>query len=65
MKLKNDNIGILITDHNVRETLNITDRAYLLYEGEVLKDGTAEDLIADKEARRLYLGNTFSDKNNS
>ena len=65
MKLKNDNIGILITDHNVRETLDITDRAYLLYEGKVLKDGTAEDLIADEDARRLYLGNTFSDKNNS
>jgi len=64
-KLKQNNIGILITDHNVRETLDITDRAYLLYEGEILKDGTAEDLIADKEARRLYLGNTFVDKNNS
>jgi lipopolysaccharide export system ATP-binding protein len=63
-KLKQNNIGILITDHNVRETLDITDRAYLLYEGEILKEGTAEDLIADEEARRLYLGNTFVDKNN-
>ena len=62
IKLKKDNIGILITDHNVRETLDITDRAYLLYEGKVLKDGTAQDLIADKEAQRLYLGSTFTEK---
>jgi len=59
-KLKKQNIGILITDHNVRETLNITDRAYLLYEGKILKEGTAEKLIGDEEARRLYLGSTFS-----
>ena len=64
-KLKERNIGILITDHNVRETLNITDRAYLLYEGKILKEGTAEELISDKEAKRLYLGNTFVDKNNN
>ena len=57
--LKEQNIGILITDHNVRETLNITDRAYLLYEGKILKEGTAKELIADKDAKRLYLGNTF------
>ena len=57
--LKNKNIGVLITDHNVRETLTITDRAYLLYEGKILKEGTAKELIADKDAQRLYLGNTF------
>ena len=59
-KLKDQNIGVLITDHNVRETLNITDRAYLLYEGKILKEGTAEELISDEDARRLYLGNTFN-----
>lgn len=58
-KLKKQGIGILITDHNVRETLDITDRAYLLYEGKVLKEGSAEELIKDEDARRLYLGNTF------
>ncbi len=58
--LKNQNIGILITDHNVRETLDITDRAYLLYEGKILKEGTAEELISDENAKRLYLGNTFN-----
>ena len=57
--LKKQNIGILITDHNVRETLDITDRAYLLYEGKILKEGTANDLISDKDAQRLYLGSTF------
>ena len=57
--LKKQNIGILITDHNVWETLDITDRAYLLYEGKILKEGTAEELISDENARRLYLGNTF------
>ena len=62
--LKEQNIGIIITDHNVRETLNITDRAYLLYEGKILKEGTAEELISDEDARRLYLGNTFTEKNN-
>ena len=58
--LKKQNIGILITDHNVRETLDITDRAYLLYEGKILKEGTAKDLISDENAKRLYLGNTFN-----
>ena len=58
-KLKNQNIGVLITDHNVRETLDITDRAYLLYEGKILKEGTAQELISDEDAKRLYLGNTF------
>ena len=57
--LKKQNIGVLITDHNVRETLDITDRAYLLYEGKILKEGTAKELISDEDAKRLYLGNTF------
>ena len=58
-KLKTKNIGILITDHNVQETLNITDRAYLMFEGNILKAGTAEELAGDEEARRLYLGRDF------
>lgn len=57
--LKDRNIGILITDHNVHETLSITDRAYLLFEGAILKQGTAEDLAADPEVRRVYLGENF------
>ena len=58
-KLKDKNIGILITDHNVHETLSITDRSYLLYDGKILNSGTAEDLAADDEVRRLYLGQNF------
>lgn len=58
-KLKDKNIGILITDHNVQETLSITDRAYLLYDGKILQSGTAEDLAADPEVRRVYLGKNF------
>ncbi|MFO8066759.1 MAG: LPS export ABC transporter ATP-binding protein [Bacteroidales bacterium] len=58
-KLKEKNIGVLITDHNVHETLNITDRAYLLFEGKILKSGTAEDLAMDEEVRRVYLGESF------
>ena len=58
-KLKDKNIGILITDHNVQETLSITDRAYLLFEGSILKQGTAEDLAADEQVRRVYLGQNF------
>ncbi len=58
-KLKEKNIGILITDHNVHETLKITDRAYLLFEGSVLKSGTAEDLASDEHVRRVYLGKNF------
>ncbi len=58
-KLKNKNIGILITDHNVNETLSITDRAYLMFEGKLLKAGTAEDLAADEQVRRVYLGQNF------
>ncbi len=57
--LKSRNIGVLITDHNVRETLTITDRAYLLYEGDILKSGSARELTEDEEARRLYLGSKF------
>ena len=57
--LKRRGIGVLITDHNVRETLSITDRAYLMYEGTVLKEGSAEFLANDPEARRLYLGDRF------
>ncbi len=58
-KLKDKNIGILITDHNVHETLNITDRTYLLYAGEVIKSGSAEDLANDEMVRRVYLGQNF------
>ena len=58
-KLKSKNIGILITDHNVNETLSITDRAYLLFEGKILKSGTAEELAADEQVRRVYLGKHF------
>ncbi len=58
-KLKEKNIGILITDHNVHETLSITDRAYLLFEGEILKAGTAHDLAEDEQVRKLYLGKNF------
>lgn len=58
-KLKQKNIGILITDHNVHETLTITDRAYLLYEGTIMKSGTSEELAEDEEVRRVYLGKNF------
>jgi lipopolysaccharide export system ATP-binding protein len=58
-KLKDKNIGILITDHNVHETLSITDRAYLLFEGEILKQGTSQDLAEDEQVRRVYLGKNF------
>lgn len=57
--LKYKNIGILITDHNVQETLSITDRAYLLFEGKILKAGTAEELAADEQVRKVYLGQHF------
>jgi lipopolysaccharide export system ATP-binding protein len=62
-KLKDKNIGILITDHNVHETLSITDRAYLLFEGEILKSGTSRDLADDEQVRRLYLGKNFELRN--
>ena len=58
-ELKSRNIGILITDHNVQETLSITDRAYLLFEGKILKSGTAEELSNDEQVRKVYLGQKF------
>ena len=58
-KLKNRNIGVLITDHNVRETLSITDRSYLLYDGKILKYGKTSELVNDTEVRKLYLGANF------
>lgn len=59
LKLREKNIGVLITDHNVQETLFITNRAYLLFEGSILKEGNAEELAADEEVRRVYLGQNF------
>ena len=58
-KLKDKNIGILITDHNVHETLSITHRAYLLYEGKIIKEGSAEDLANDEYVKKVYLGKNF------
>jgi len=58
-KLRDKNIGILITDHNVQETLSITDRAYLMFEGSILKAGSAEELAADEMVRKVYLGKNF------
>ncbi len=58
-RLREKNLGILITDHNVRETLSITDRAYIMCDGEILKSGTAEFLASDAEARKIYLGEKF------
>ena len=63
-KLKTKNIGILITDHNVQETLSITDRAYLLFEGNILKSGTAEELASDEQVRKVYLGQNFELRKN-
>tara|TARA_Y100001970_G_C14058490_1_gene762871 strand:- start:34 stop:771 length:738 start_codon:yes stop_codon:yes gene_type:complete len=62
-KLKNDNIGILITDHNVRETLSITDRSYLIYEGQILKSGSSSELANDPDVRDKYLGKNFKLEN--
>lgn len=59
LSLKERNIGILITDHNVQETLSITERSYLLFEGKILKSGTAEELAADEMVRKVYLGKNF------
>lgn len=59
-KLKEDGMGILITDHSVRETLAITDRAYIVFKGQILVEGTAEHLASDEEAKRIYLGESFS-----
>ena len=58
-KLKQENLGILITDHNVRETLEITDRAYLMYDAKIMISGTSEDLVNDQQARKVYLGERF------
>jgi lipopolysaccharide export system ATP-binding protein len=58
-RLKDKNIGVVISDHNVHETLAITDRAYLLYEGNLLKTGTPEELASDPEVKRKYLGENF------
>src|SRR6056297_1890813 len=63
-RLKNKNIGILITDHNVHETLSITDRAYLLFEGSILKAGTAQQLAEDEQVRKVYLGKNFQLRKN-
>lgn len=59
VKLKDKNIGVLITDHNVHETLSITDRSYLLFEGSILKSGTSEELADDEHVRKVYLGKNF------
>ncbi len=59
LALRNDGLGILITDHNVRETLEITDRAYIMYDAHVLLSGTSDDLVRDEKARQLYLGERF------
>ena len=59
LDLKKKGIGVLITDHNVDETLSITDRAYLMYSGQLLKTGTPEELVNDEEVRRVYLGENF------
>lgn len=59
LKLRKKNIGILITDHNVQETLSIVDRAYLMFEGAILKSGTAEDLAVDEQVKKVYLGQHF------
>lgn len=64
-KLREKNIGILITDHNVHETLSITDRAYLLFEGNILKQGTAEELSEDEQVRKVYLGQNFELRKNT
>ncbi|HET6350405.1 MAG TPA: LPS export ABC transporter ATP-binding protein [Candidatus Krumholzibacteria bacterium] len=58
-KLKEQGLGILITDHNVRDTLSITDRAYIMYEGAIKRSGTADELASDAEVREIYLGNSF------
>jgi len=64
-KLKNRNIGILITDHNVHETLSITNRAYLLFEGSIMKAGTSKELSEDEQVRRVYLGQNFELRNSN
>jgi lipopolysaccharide export system ATP-binding protein len=58
--LREKNLGVLITDHNVRETLTITDRAYIMHEGHILVEGSSKEIANDPDARRLYLGERFS-----
>jgi lipopolysaccharide export system ATP-binding protein len=58
--LKDRGIGVLITDHNVRETLEIVDRAYILHEGRVIREGSPNEVVADADVRRVYLGERFS-----
>jgi lipopolysaccharide export system ATP-binding protein len=58
--LKDRGIGVLITEHNVRETLNLIDRGYILHEGRVIREGTPEEIVADEDVRRVYLGERFS-----
>ena len=58
--LKNRGIGVLITDHNVRETLDLVDRAYILHDGHVLMEGTPEEIVSNDRVRQVYLGDTFS-----
>jgi lipopolysaccharide export system ATP-binding protein len=58
--LKDRGIGVLITDHNVRDALDIIDRAYIIHEGQVLKEGTPQEIVGDREVRRIYLGERFS-----
>jgi ABC-type (unclassified) transport system, ATPase component len=58
--LKNRGVGVLITDHNVRDALDIIDRAYILHDGVVLKEGSPDDIVADRDVRRVYLGEKFS-----
>jgi lipopolysaccharide export system ATP-binding protein len=60
VQLKSRGIGVLITDHNVRETLDIVDRGYIIYDGRVLFAGTPQELVADENVRRLYLGESFT-----
>jgi len=59
-QLKQMGLGILITDHNVRETLSITDRSYILFEGKIIRSGTAQELVKDEKARQVYLGQSFN-----
>ncbi|KKB96618.1 hypothetical protein SZ25_00289, partial [Candidatus Arcanobacter lacustris] len=60
LHLKDRNIGVLITDHNVRETLDIVDRAYIIHDGKVLMEGTSEDIVKNQKVRKVYLGENFS-----
>ena len=59
MQVKERNVGVLVTDHNVRDTLDIVDRAYIIHNGIILKDGKPKDIIQDKNVKQVYLGNKF------